>query len=190
MGQSTHGIPYPVGTDRVMDGDNEMQAMSTFIDDAIYNVPRGRMYLAAATSGTLAPNVWTSFGTGLTYSYTKGGVVAVAPSQLRVPKDGLYHLEAQVYFNSAAGSGQGHRRGCRVHLNGSNTVSVIESIVGSIDPGAQPVACHAGGDVELHTNDTLALAFWHDQTGANLTALGTGSPGSYTYMSLFWVAAL
>jgi hypothetical protein len=31
--QTTHGFPYPVGTDRVMDGDNAMQALAQYTDD-------------------------------------------------------------------------------------------------------------------------------------------------------------
>ena len=30
---TTHGFPFPVGTDRVMDGDNAIQALAQFCDD-------------------------------------------------------------------------------------------------------------------------------------------------------------
>jgi hypothetical protein len=36
MGDTTaHGLPYPVGTDRVMDGDNAMQALAEAVDTAL-----------------------------------------------------------------------------------------------------------------------------------------------------------
>lgn len=47
---TTHGAPFPVGTDRVMDGDNAIKALAEWVD--------GRLYAASAPSGALAPGVW------------------------------------------------------------------------------------------------------------------------------------
>lgn len=50
MGSSTaHGFPYPVGTDRVMDGDNAMQALAEQVD--------AQLYAGAAAPGS-APGLW------------------------------------------------------------------------------------------------------------------------------------
>ena len=69
MGQTSHGIPYPVGTDRLMDGDDSIKAQADFVDDALFNPPRGKVFFTSAATGALVANVWTSFGTGFTYAY-------------------------------------------------------------------------------------------------------------------------
>lgn len=53
---SPYGFPYPTGTDRVMDGDNAMQALAEAVDNHL------ETNLGAATPTTLLPNSapWTS----------------------------------------------------------------------------------------------------------------------------------
>ena len=41
---TTHGFPYPVGTDRVMDGDNAIQALAEYTDDFLTAPPDGLAY--------------------------------------------------------------------------------------------------------------------------------------------------
>lgn len=47
---TTHGLPYPVGTDRVMDGDNAMQALAEAVDAQLY----------AGTGAPGAPGMWAN----------------------------------------------------------------------------------------------------------------------------------
>ena len=58
--QTAHGFPYPVGTDRVMDGDNAMQALAQYTDDLTWGglgkLPRCKITQASWS----APNNLTS----------------------------------------------------------------------------------------------------------------------------------
>lgn len=69
--QTTHGFPYPVGTDRVMDGDNAIQALAQEIDDQLYGAAGG------ATDG---PGMWLA-ATG-TVLCTDASLTAVAGSSV------------------------------------------------------------------------------------------------------------
>lgn len=53
---TTHGLPYPVGTDRVMDGDNAMQALAEAVDAHLYgggSAPAGAPGLWQDATGTV-----------------------------------------------------------------------------------------------------------------------------------------
>ena len=54
---TTHGFPYPVGTDRVMDGDNAIQALAQYTDDYV-TTQRG------ASKVKFVTNTQTSSGGG------------------------------------------------------------------------------------------------------------------------------
>lgn len=61
MGDTTeHGLPYPVGTDRVMDGDNAIQALAEAIDTAMLS-DTGQV-TAAAAGFTILPGFNTLAG--------------------------------------------------------------------------------------------------------------------------------
>ena len=52
MGSTTpHGLPYPVGTDRIMDGDNAIQALAEAVDTALWS---------GAAPGAPAPGIWAA----------------------------------------------------------------------------------------------------------------------------------
>ena len=50
---TTHGAPFPIGTDRVMDGDNAIQALAEWVDAALWTNP---------DPDALAPGVWKAAG--------------------------------------------------------------------------------------------------------------------------------
>lgn len=72
-GTTTNGLPYPVGTDRVMDGDNAIQALAEAIDlKTLFSGDSGTLTPAAAGFTTAAG------ASGLTGSVRKrNGIVAV-----------------------------------------------------------------------------------------------------------------
>lgn len=74
MGSNTaHGLPYPVGTDRVMDGDNAIQALAETLDTKLLQ-DTGNMTPAAA-GFVVASSLWT----GLTGTCRrKNGTVSLA----------------------------------------------------------------------------------------------------------------
>lgn len=47
---TTHGLPYPVGTDRVMDGDNAIQNLAQAVDTKLLDMFIQGGYLAAVSS--------------------------------------------------------------------------------------------------------------------------------------------
>jgi hypothetical protein len=66
MGDVTeHGAPFPVGTDRVMDGDNAIQALAEWADAHVY----------AGDGAPGAPGVWATFA---------GAVICTAASTAAV----------------------------------------------------------------------------------------------------------
>lgn len=80
---TTHGYPYPVGTDRVMDGDDAIQALAEAVDT--------KLGVSAAGTFTIASNgsaQWTTavtFPTGrfseapaVSVSYLNGGNIFLA----------------------------------------------------------------------------------------------------------------
>lgn len=63
MAQTTNGIPYPIGTDRVMDGDNAMEAIARAVDPSV---------ASTTTTGALSAGV-----TGRCNAYRRGRSVFV-----------------------------------------------------------------------------------------------------------------
>lgn len=54
MGSTTaHGFPFPTGSDRVMDGDNAIEALAQKVDDTLF---------AGQPATRLAPGVWADAG--------------------------------------------------------------------------------------------------------------------------------
>lgn len=54
MATTTKGYPYPLGTDRLMDGDNVIQALAEAVDDSLGKALAGKAAVNAATAGTIA----------------------------------------------------------------------------------------------------------------------------------------
>lgn len=72
---TTHGLPYPIGTDRVMDGDNAMQALAEAVDAAVWAGtgapgPPGVWVNVAATT-TICSATSTSAAPGTTVSWAR-----------------------------------------------------------------------------------------------------------------------
>jgi hypothetical protein len=57
MGTTTKGIPYPEGTDRVMDGDNAMQAIAVKVDELLPRTLTGTSTTDSSGYFTLTHNV-------------------------------------------------------------------------------------------------------------------------------------
>lgn len=95
---TAHGFPYPLGTDPISDGDDQIKALAEAVDLAVYSAPFWKGYQAAgilmATNTTI---LWTqseNIGGG---TYTAG--------LYTVPKAGIYRLVMAVKFNNGtAGS--------------------------------------------------------------------------------------
>lgn len=67
MGGTIGGLPYPTGTDRVVDGDNAIQALATAVDKN----PRS----VVANVGDFTPGTgWAALGSGIRYIAINGWV--------------------------------------------------------------------------------------------------------------------
>jgi hypothetical protein len=88
----TFGWPYPVGTDRVRDGDNAIQALAEAIEATLngYTPPVwGACYVPGGAAGM---NATSWFGTCTTQG--AGGGVTVTVNGITVPKRGYYLISA------------------------------------------------------------------------------------------------
>lgn len=68
MGTTSKGAPYPVGTDKVVDGDNAIKALADWINPLIAETPTGQALRAWVTSGGYTTN-------------SQGGVAITVPFQ-------------------------------------------------------------------------------------------------------------
>jgi hypothetical protein len=130
---------------------------------------------------------WTLFTTA-TVLYQKGGATGTNGSRINVPYAGLYHIDAQVYFQAGSAGSNGSRRGIYVGRNaaGAPAANGIQQLLFGCE---KDVAVQAGAtcsfDYELAANDYLELSGYHDAGAAlnNLAASGS-------FMNVRWVAPL
>lgn len=91
-GSTPLGIPYPIGTDRVSDGDNAIQAVASYLDSSItWGACYANSYGPGAdTTGWVTNNILLGGSPG----------VVLNPQGIVLPRTGYYHLiaSAQITF--------------------------------------------------------------------------------------------
>lgn len=98
--QTSQGIPYPVGTDRVSDGDNAIQALAEWLDRYVCF---GAATLAAPDGpGPNASKWFTSCS-----SLAVGGGVTVNTNGIVLPRKGWYQIHATGSFSVGVAGNQG-----------------------------------------------------------------------------------
>jgi len=83
MANTSRGYPYPVGTDRVADGDNAMQALAEKVDSQLgYGICSGDAIIPAPGTAGASASVSVTFPVGLFTQPPKvvGSVAAAVPS--------------------------------------------------------------------------------------------------------------
>lgn len=110
---TTNGLPYPLGTDRVADGDDAIKNLAEAVDAQLWG-PAGGVQIAAVTLG--APNGWyrlvgattedTSVPGGIPF---RGGFKSDGPGLLTIPEDGIYAVSAIVNVLAGSVSSAGRR---------------------------------------------------------------------------------
>src|SRR5262245_26911746 len=77
MANTANGFPYPLGTDKVMDGDNVIQALAQKCDDELYGGTRSkiRVLRPTVTTGTVLDFPSVSSGGRQTLTITVPGAV-------------------------------------------------------------------------------------------------------------------
>lgn len=85
------GIPYPIGTDRVTDGDNVMQAIAEFLDTKWAFGSCSQMDTGPGVNGTMWYAQCSQVGVA--------GGVTVNANGIVVPRRGYYEITARGLFN-------------------------------------------------------------------------------------------
>lgn len=101
---TTHGFPYPVGTDRVMDGDNAMQALAQYTDDFFWagggKLPRCKL----TTSSFIVPNNVTTQVAFNAIAYDTDAMADTVAGAIKIVHAGWYVVSALIpWFNNATG---------------------------------------------------------------------------------------
>lgn len=156
-----NGVPYPLGTDRLSDGDDAIHNLALWVDDA-WNT-RARIYKNAAAqtlaSGTATPITMDAEETDLKGMHD----IAVNPSRITISRAGRYLVTGSVQFAAVAGV-SGYRRafiwknGVAVAAQGNAPVNSATQFMNVV----VPVLCIVG--------DYIELVGQHNQ-GANLDVL-------------------
>lgn len=86
-GTTTHGLPFPTGTDRVMDGDDAIKALAEAVDASLWG-----------TAWTAAPGVWVA-ATGVVVC-TYSSLTQLAGSSIDYAK--VMKIGRTVFFTGSA----------------------------------------------------------------------------------------
>lgn len=131
--QTARGFPQPAGTERVMDGDNEISALSARIEAVLFGSESYKRFYRAAlialTSGTSTPIPWDSAG-------AEGALgVTLAGSNITVPATGLYDVHTALTFQgSAAATGS---IGMDIRVAGVTKAWTRHPIAGAVNAAPQ-----------------------------------------------------
>lgn len=177
MALTPGGLPYPVGTDKVVDGDDAIKALAIAVDTRPYamgylgtsvTVAAGAPYQIGVTG---VSGLTTELGGGVTYT---GGT-----GRFTVPTAGRYRLTCGVHYDQ--------------NISGANRLAWL-ALAGTATrladwafPGA--VASHkwVGGTrtVRLAAGDGVTFFTFHDAAGP-LNIVGDAALGAATFMEIFW----
>jgi hypothetical protein len=104
MATTSGRLPYPVGTDKVVNGDDAIAALAQKIDDGAYYGGTIRA-LNNAVSGVLTQNTWQTVPLGA-YSDvslpTNAGIALPGNSTFLINRAGLYHFAAVVTLSAGS----------------------------------------------------------------------------------------
>lgn len=152
---TTHGYPFPVGTDRVMDGDNAIQALAQYSDDFLLGnlakvprcrltnasvvIPTGVVTLASFVGGTIAHDTdgMGDLANSRIYARHAGWYVAYASIPWPINNTGMRLMMIAKNGNS---SGASIAQRSDTPVQGTSTVHVFNS---------EPVSLVAGDYVDL-----------------------------------------
>lgn len=162
MANTPNGFPYPLGTDRVMDGDDAIHALASSVD-ARFDVLRGK--ITRGVVGVVPNNVWT-FVAGYTWDYQPAGTKLVLVNNgVQIPTTGDYWVSGSANFAIGAAA---TRRGVGVAVN---AVAVpppgLQGVVHASQATQGLVVPLPGVLLALAAGDTVGLTVFQD-SGANI----------------------
>ena len=152
MALTTHGFPYPVGTDRVMDGDNVIQALAQKNDDmvtlaAATGLPRCRMI---ANADQVMPNNSSTKVNLQVVSYDNNGMASTGTSAIIIKTAGWYRFFARFVWAS-------NSTGLRSNLIYRNAVDVIAETNTSPASGSPTIYLVPSEPFQCAVNDSITL---------------------------------
>lgn len=109
MANTPRGFPYPVGTDRVMDGDNAIQALAQAVNDRLGNMAGGLVTITPSAADTATT-------TAVTYP---AGRFSATPIVLATPNSSV----GQAGVIIRAWSQSLTQTGCVIGMSRSNVVA-------------------------------------------------------------------
>lgn len=138
MATTPGGLPYPVGTDLVVDGDDQIRALATTIDSAAFG--GSSRIRASAASAALPINAWATVplntqtdlhvpSSAPAFTYTSGA------SGFTINTNGLYLVSASLTLTSAL-------------------------FLGRIINGGTTLAQQSKADAAVGTTMTMSVARW------------------------------
>jgi hypothetical protein len=162
---TTQGLPYPLGTDRVMDGDNAIQSLAQWLDNSFC--------WGACSIGDTGP------GAGATMWFTNcgpigasGGVV-VSANGITVPRKGFYNLIATGLIAwGQVGASQTQL------LIGDGASAWAVGSVQSVNPGTNKTTAVAMTTIQLNAGQLVRWGI------ANSGVAGGGIYGGAAYSAL------
>lgn len=140
-------LPYPVGTDRVMDGDNAMQSLAEAVDGLV--ICYAQVYRAVTTQSATTGNIWW---TDLTVGRKAGNINADA-SGIVVNVAGDYEVIATVRQQATAGT------------------NVILAAHAGLNAGSTPIAV---GTVIAPISGAVGAGPYWTSIGHNFVSLAAG----------------
>jgi hypothetical protein len=94
MASTTNGLPYPVGTDKVVDGDNQIRALAEAVDTAV--LPHGYVRARCTTSASHGASAWNIANLDVLADAhgAQPWVLEAASRRVKVTAAGVYGLTA------------------------------------------------------------------------------------------------
>lgn len=160
------GLPYPVGTDRLMDGDNAIQSLAETLETRFGDPPAMSIYLngnASPASGYIQLSV-------LVQGW-KVGNIAAGSNVITIAVPGIYVVMGVISWGS--GSGTIGRRGIQIRKGGAAPLVLVTNLQYALQGGASGQVSSAHAIAPLAAGDTLALYSYHDSATNQPTAGGT-----------------
>lgn len=100
MPNTPGGLPYPAGTDFLVDGDNAIRALAEEQDGPVYS-----LWKQTAGSGGLKPLVSGAIPFDGVKSGSDGGTLSADKTILTLPRTGLYRIDPHLGLAGNAGVG-------------------------------------------------------------------------------------
>jgi hypothetical protein len=172
MATTPGGLPYPVGTDKVVDGDDAIRNLATAVDT------RPVAVAPLVTGGNLTPLAYYTIGQGGGFGSPelRGVAFSGAPAIFTVPVAGLYRVGWGIAFGPIAAPGT--IRAARID-DGAATPVARASVY--LTPSVGQAQTLVGTRLlRLAAGAALRLTAYHD-AGGGVPVL----PGD-TYVSIEW----